>query len=146
MLCNSDSAKANRRIAYFIANTSGAATVTTTLWDTHLRGSEVPRMGLAVEMTGDAMAVGRRPQRRRLLGAAREGVRAAIAEAAAGWRLPGVGDVAGDRQWCAGLVGVGHGHGGDQRAGVGMARAADDLGRRSVFDHHAEIHYHRALA
>jgi len=31
MLCNSDSAKANRRIAYFIANTSGAATVTPTL-------------------------------------------------------------------------------------------------------------------
>src|SRR5262249_1670579 len=60
------------------------------------RGRSCP--WLAVEMARHAMAVRRLAQGGHFLGTSCEGVRAAVAEAAAGRRLPGIGDVAADRQ------------------------------------------------
>ena len=81
-----------------------------------------------------------------LLGAAREGIGAAVAQAAARRRVRGIADGARDRQLVARLVDVRPRHGLDQRLRVRVGGPRDHLARRPVLDHLAEIHHEGALA
>src|SRR5258708_39119387 len=84
--------------------------------------------------------------RRLLLGAAREGIRAAIAEPADTYRRLRARHAALDRQRVSGLFDMGYRYGPHQRLRIGMQRLPDDLVGGTILDHLAEIHDHRAGA